>query len=77
MNEVISEIQKSIRKITDVIPEVCVREGTQNIMVCFRRDIPDKESVEKIEEALKEFGKVHSNHYRDAKFISFLISDKE
>ena len=28
MNEVISEIQKSIRKITDVIPEVCVREGT-------------------------------------------------
>lgn len=77
MNEAISEIQKSIRKITDVIPEVYVREGTQNIMVCFTRIIPDEESVKKIEEALKEFGTVHPNHCRDAKFISFLISDKK
>lgn len=77
MNEAISEIQKSISKITDVIPEVYVREGTQNIMVCFTRIIPDEESVKKIEEALKEFGTVHPNHCRDAKFISFLISDKE
>lgn len=72
-NETTSAILKCISNFTDIIPEIYFREDSSNIMVCFQNNIPDEESTNKIETALKDFGKPVPNHCRDASFISFII----
>lgn len=71
--EITQSIQSCTLEFTDIVPEIYFREMSSNVRVVWADCIPDEETTLKIEGALKQFGKIIPNHFREEKLVSFVI----
>lgn len=71
--ELTNSIVNCIKQFSDVEPQIYFRQGSDNVMIIFKGQIPSEEEASQIKTALEQFGTPVSNCCRQASFVSFLL----
>ena len=66
-------LKACIRNYTNIDAQIYFSEDSHLIIVSWKGNIPDEKTTAKIQNALRKFGKIIPNHFRDYNFVSFII----
>ncbi len=73
-SEISNSMYSCIKKFTSITPGIYFLKKPSRIMVIWEKNIPDKNAILDIEEALKQFGTVLPNHKLKSNFVCFEIT---
>jgi len=73
VDEKIAEIKEAIKDITPIEPGFLHNEGSRNITMFFKGEVPDAESVGQIRSKLRLTGTVITHSFIEPELVTFLI----